>query len=577
MAKRRAGPAARAVPRAKATPSGRPSAPATRAPLWRTLVRQNSGTMAIALAALHLVLAFLFFEPQIHNGGDNAAYLALAKSLLQDHNYREIYDPALPLHTQYPPVFPLLLAGLLLLGFQPWIPFKILIVAFSTAAVVLSYFWLRRKLRPELAFTIALLMAVSPGVLGLAHWELSDVPFWAFTIAALLAWERIGPNNTRRLIVAIALTLLAYFTRSAGLPLLVAITAWLTWRRRWKQLAIFALGVAPFAFWWWWRARTQGGVDYVQQFWWVNPYDPSRGNVGVLDLIRRAVENNTAYLTRHLPLLLTGQSNKPGIALAFLVAILAAIGWIRRLRHAQVSELFLPLYIGLLLAWPAVWSGERFLVPALPLLLFYAGEAWQRLLRRWRPQRTRALGLATAALILVLSVPALVIGVRWGTMCTRLYLEGDRYACHTPQWRDFFYLSELAGRVLPDSAVVLSRKPRTVWAISDGIKGRNYPLNAEPDSLFAAARNASANYVILDRLDRLSQAYLMPVLLRRPDAFCIFYSLGPDRSAILGIRPAAGKRPEPVADSAAAAQVQFQPCGPEYWRSRAIMDSVLQR
>ena len=70
------------------------------------------------LAALHLLLAWLFFEPQMHNGGDNSAYLALARSLVDGTGYREIYDPAMPLHTQYPPVFPLLLAGLLSARFR---------------------------------------------------------------------------------------------------------------------------------------------------------------------------------------------------------------------------------------------------------------------------------------------------------------------------------------------------------------------------------------------------------------------------------------------------------------------------
>src|SRR5262245_974983 len=212
--------AVRPQPRA-GTPM-RKSSVVRKASTWSTMLRQHSWTIALALAAVHLLFAFLFFEPQMHNGGDNAAYLALARSLLDGTGYREIYDPAMPLHTQYPPVYPLMLAGLLALGFQPWVPIKILIVLFSTTAIVCSYFWMRRKQQPEMAFAIALLMALSPGVLSLSHLELSDVPFFAFTIAALLAWERLAPRDTKRLLVATLLTLLAYFTRSAGLPLIAA-------------------------------------------------------------------------------------------------------------------------------------------------------------------------------------------------------------------------------------------------------------------------------------------------------------------------------------------------------------------
>ncbi|HSL72602.1 MAG TPA: hypothetical protein VK864_20295, partial [Longimicrobiales bacterium] len=418
-------------------------------PAARSFLRARPGTLVFVLIAAHLLFAILAFEPQLHNGGDNAAYYALARSLLNGSGYREIYDPAQPIHTQYPPVFPLMLAGLLAVGLQPWIPFKILIVACSAAAIALSFFWLRRKLRPELAFTIALLMAVSPGVIGLSHWELSDVPFWALTAAALFAWERLPPQNPKRLLAATALTLLAYFTRSAGLPLIAAAGIWLVWRRRWKQLAIFVAGAAPFVLWWWWRARTQGGVDYVQQFWFVNPYAPEQGRVGAIDLIRRAVENGTAYFNRHLPLLLVGASHVLGMVISYIVGVLALIGWTRRLKHAQIAELFFPLYIGLLLVWPAVWSGERFLVPALPLILFYSADALLRITRRLRPALMRPASLAAAAALVIIALPPLSVSVRWGMMCTREYVAGDRYACHDPEWHDFFYTAELAGRVLP--------------------------------------------------------------------------------------------------------------------------------
>lgn len=558
--------------RAKATPRAAARAPRASIGQWLT---HNPRIVAGGLLALHLLLAFLAFEPAPHNGGDNAAYYGLAKSLLDGTGYTEIYDPAMPPHTQYPPVFPLMLAGLLVLGFGPWIAFKVLVVLCSAAAVVLSYFWVRRKHRPDLALAVAGLIAISPGVLQLSHWELSDVPFWAFTMAALLAWDRLGATNTKRLLVASALTLVAYFTRSAGLPLIVGAGLWLLWRRRWKQIAIFAAVIAPFAFLWWLRSRTQGGVDYVQQFWFVDPYNPAAGRVDVGGLFKRAWDNNAAYFQRHLPYLLVGRPGGFFFGLAALTGVLAVFGWVRRLRHAHVSELFLPFYIGLLLVWPAVWSGERFLVPVLPLLIFYAAEGLHRLVLRFAATRVRTLTLAAAAIVILLALPAFVQTLRWGSMCTRYYMLGDPYACHTPGYQDFFATAELAGRILPDQAVALSRKPRTFWAMSRGtIKGRVYPFTPEPDSLIAAANQAGARYIILDRTDALSQMYLTPALLKRPAAFCIVYAQGPERAAILGVKPGAETIRNVGADST---QANFQLCGPEYWRSRELMEATLRQ
>jgi hypothetical protein len=249
-------------------------------------------------------------------------------------------------------------------------------------------------------------------------------------------------------------------------------------------------------------------------------------------------------------------------------------GWIRRLKHPQVAELFLPLYIGLLLVWPAVWSGERFLVPALPLILFYAAEGLQRIALRVQPSAVRWAGYAAAGFVLLMAIKPMQAAVELGTTCTRLYMAGDRYACHPEEWKDFFHTAELAGQVLPPNAVVLSRKPRTFWAVSGWVPGRNYPLNSEPDSFFVAANKAGARYVVVDRLDALSQRYLLPVILRRPEAFCIMYGLGPDRTAMLGILPSAATMKNREANS--DGQIAFNVCGPDYWRSKALMDQVLQ-
>jgi hypothetical protein len=180
--------------------------------------------------------------------------------------------------------------------------------------------------------------------------------------------------------------------------------------------------------------------------------------------------------------------------------------------------------------------------------------------------------LATAALIVLFAIKPLELSVRYGFPAHALTL-GDRYACHYPEWQDFFHTAELAGQVLPTNAVTLSRKPRTFWAVSGWVPGRNYPLSADPDSFFVAAQRARARYVVLDRLDALSQRYLMPVLVRRPQAFCLMYGLGPERTAMLGIRPAADTMSNQSVDPR---QVGFSVCGPEYWRSKALMDQVLQ-
>ena len=58
------------------------------------------------------------------------------------------------------------------------------------------------------------------------------------------------------------------------------------------------------------------------------------------------------------------------------------MGWAMSWKVGRaVAEYFFPLYAGLILLWPEVWSGDRFALPLFPLILFYAASALQWALR----------------------------------------------------------------------------------------------------------------------------------------------------------------------------------------------------
>jgi hypothetical protein len=153
--------------------------------------------VAGALALLHLVLAGITFNPTPHVGGDSGTYVALARSLLERHAYVDLWDPARPPHTQFPPVFPGIVALAIVLGIGSWVGLKLVVLAFSCAAVAVCYLWLRRITSPRLALATAAVLAVAPGVLDLSHWELSDVPFWCFTVLALWAFSHFDAAERR--------------------------------------------------------------------------------------------------------------------------------------------------------------------------------------------------------------------------------------------------------------------------------------------------------------------------------------------------------------------------------------------
>ena len=510
--------------------------------------------VALALALLHLVLALAAFNPTPHVGGDNAAYISLARSLVERHAYLELWDPAARPHTQYPPVWPAIIAAMSLAGLRGWVALKGAVLCFSVLCIALSYLWLRRTSTPQVALVAGIVLAVGPGVIEQAHWELSDVPAWAFTLLALWASTHlVGAPETegetgrelhhgRWLAVLVAGVVLGNFTRSAGLPLVVAAAAWLGWRRQWRDLGMLLAVFLPLAVAWWLRGKLYGAPGYLSHLWAVDPYQPRLGNIGPLDMVRRIAMNMVRYEGMHLPVLLTWNGVRRYV-IGGAVMVLAAAGWGRRMQRPGLAEFWTPLYVALLLVWPATWSSERFVLPILPLLLCYAAEALRDFaMAAGRPRLAALLPAIAAGFLLLLAAPGLVRVEKVGYTCTRAYLQGDALRCMNQAYRDFFTIAEMSRGQLPPGSAVLSRKP-TIFYLIAGYPGRVYPLSARPDTFFMAARDAGANYVVFDRISDLAPLYLHPVLLAARDQFCVVKGLAVgENGAVLRIEPGAPRR-----------------------------------
>jgi hypothetical protein len=506
------------------------------------------------LVALHLVALWMTWDPTPFNGGDNAAYVALARSVLEGR-YVELWTPGAPAHTQYPPVFPLILAIAMKLGASVWTGVKLVMAPFSAAGVAATYLWARRTATHGVALGTGLTMAVAPGMLVLVPYVLSDIPFWTFTMVALLVITRLERRATaadvrggrasgdaaavtdrERTWAAVggALTALAYLTRSAGLPLLIAAPLWLAVRRRFGALAAFLATALPGVLAWHVYTASLGKSDYASAFRYVNPYDPAQGTVGLADVAARMAPNLGKYVSVHLPVLLQGRATM-GLALGLAVVALALVGWGRRMRRPGVAELWLPMYVGLLVLWPPVWSGERLLLPAFALILLYAGESLRDLATR--VTGNHEYGAVAAAALLGLAVAGVWRDGRAARDCADARrVSKDLYACKPAHWREFFRTAEMARGKLPRGSVVLSRKPQ-IFYVTSGYPSVLYPLSKSADSLRATARRAGANYVFLDATGDLAPHYLFPALTEMRDDVCVVAALQLKESAVLRFDP----------------------------------------
>ena len=528
-----------------------------------------------AVVAVEAILVAGAFNPAPHTGGDNAGYVSLAHALLTTGSYTEAFDPAGLPHTKYPPVFPALLAALMALGARTWVALKSTAAVATVAAVALTYLWAARRVGPWSALGVALLFGASSAVVYYSHWVLSDPVFVALTMAALWALDREPAEPTasgeaeesegdaragRWLAVGVAAAGLAYFTRSAGLPLVVALLAWLAWRRRWRPLALTGVALGVPALVWWMRGRGAPGA-YATEFWMVDPYQPALGTIGPVGLVPRALENLSGYVLGYGPGGIVGARGGWVSVLGAVLVAAALYGWVRALRRGRVgpAELFLPLYAGLVLLWPTVWSGDRFALPLYPLVFLYGALA----LRDVATRLPRLAGnLLAAAVVLALALPASASWVREaGTAraCARAVAAEGAFACYGARVGAFVTAAEWAATGLPDGAAVLTRKPRIFYVLS-GVPSRTFPFDQDPEVLLGVADEVGAEYVLLDEWDGLAGAYVGGAVARRPGAFCYvrgFGRPGAGGAQLLGIL---GPESRSGASAGSAEEVRVESC-----------------
>lgn len=572
-------------------------------------MKRSTLLVLLGLILIQGFLAWKAFVPAPHSGGDNAGYVALGKSLADGDGYTELWDPARPAHTKYPPVFPALIALLIQLGVTTWVGLKG--ISFVAALVVTggTFLWAERRVGLWSAAGVAFLTGASSAVLIHSHWILSDVPFLAFTMLALWGMESAmgqgdgaqnaaasstsgagststgtgtgadddddvsaaaGPSArtaTIMLTLGVAMAFLAYFTRSAGLPLVVAILGAFALRKRFRAMAVTAVVVGLPAVIWMIRGARAGSDEgrYASEFLLINPYDPGLGSVSMGGMVQRIIDNAVGYATSHLPVALGGAEGGLIGALTIVVLILGMIGWVLAVRRGPgPAELFLPMYAGLILIWPEVWSGDRFALPLIPLLFLYSAEGIAALGReKWGA----VINGAQAALLILLVGPMMISWTRISddaARCADAVEVAGPWACAGSPLLAFTIAARWADANLEPGSAVMSRKPRIFYAMS-GLPSRTYPFDDDVQLLFDEMASLNSRYVILDGIGGQGIRYVGGAVVRNPGRFCQVIGFGrqgmQERTEFLGLLPAAPDVTSP--DAVDQEGVTVSTCGPE--------------
>jgi hypothetical protein len=300
-------------------------------------------------------------------GDDFALYIAHARNIATAQPYSRtgyIYNPSVVNYSPraYPPVFPLLLVPSYKLFGLNLLPMKLEEVAFLFAAFVVIYFYFKPDLNFPYLFALLAILVCNPRFWSDKDNVLSDYPFlFFFYLTACLV--RFVPRNTARwwawaLLVGFSLYL-CVGTRAVGLTLVPGIVLYDLLKQR--RITAFT-GIV---------------VGSCGLLWLVQGYITGAGEASYLNdrsLTFHQVAHNVAAYAQIVGAFWVGSSrNILSFILLGIVAIVTAIGFHARWKAGlTVVEAFLLPYLVVVVMWPSLVPGLRFLFPLIPLCVFFA-------------------------------------------------------------------------------------------------------------------------------------------------------------------------------------------------------------
>ncbi len=406
--------AKKSIRQEKNTPTNEPATSETTQPKVKKRVAQESTSSnkwlmiaAVAGVAIFFLIYAMRLDKVVGMFQDDAWYVLLGKAIATGQGYTLINSPTPGISPLYPPAYPFLLSLVFRVSSQfpqnLWLLKSVSIVAMLLAAGACYYYFTRyRNLPNYLALFIAAIVGLSPGLVFMATSSLmSECVFALAQMAALVAVERcVSEKDSGRFwlyaLLAAGAVSWAFLTRSMAAGLILAALLYFLKERLFKSAAVFAVSVALLSGSWMLYSRAKAPTPeqrseinsyivrpYTEQFWDRVAGHETAGRISLSELPGRVWNNLASIASSDLGGIVTPSffpSLNQGLAergeiiqllLSLLILGLVIAGYVSVVRERMTfAEFALPFSLLIILIWP--FPPYRFLLPSLPLLVFYA-------------------------------------------------------------------------------------------------------------------------------------------------------------------------------------------------------------
>jgi len=209
-------------------------------------------------------------------------------------------------------------------------------------------------------------------------------------------------------------------------------------------------------------------------------------------------------------------------------------------KRLGVAEIYFALSCLAILLFEEVVSDVRYLMPLVPLMLFYISDGLTLAAQKATSLKNHtAPAVAVMALIATIGASSQLARAPQNIEMIRRYQAGDRLAGYHPNWRSFFLASDWVSANTPEDALVTVRKPR-LFHLWTGRKITEYPFSTDPDSVLDVILDT--DFVVVDQISGTTSRYLVPAIERAPERFrLVFQSDRPSTWVLQVTDPPAGR------------------------------------
>ncbi len=481
---------------------------------------KSSKLIYLLILLVAFVAAYAYtFDSKVAMLGDNAYYYTLGKALAQGEGYVNISRINKSPNNHYPPGYPAMISVLLFFGSSIF-AVKLMNGILLLGAVYILFELISHLLQSEkLAFLILFLMVLNSHILYYASIMMSEIPFLFFSGLSLLLFVKADKEylsfKNYKLILSLLAMIMAYYIRSLGIALLAGYLLYFVLEKQWKPALVYTggliIGVLP----WFIRGQKLGGASYLKQLTLINPYQPNLGQADIGDFVARFFANFERYVTWEIPSALfpikqPQYGGEPTAAEWFVGLILLLLLFYGLFQTGKFKWLLLGYVLatfGILMIWPSVWIGVRFMVPMIPILLIGFFNALQLII-----SKVSVASGKKSFNPLLLSVFVLF------SFSPVSALNKQAKAAYTPAWKNYFAVAKWVNRNLDDGVVVSCGKPALFYLEAETFTMR-YKFAQNPDELIKDLEEKQVDYVVVDQVYGNTYRYLVPAIRKYPNRF----------------------------------------------------------